>query len=326
MIHAYLNLNQCFNSKENVLKEHSFDAINIKNIHFDIVSGFVGVYFDNRSTIDIKIWDKSRSGLHRDVNTFDSGIKTDNHSINIHSYSPAFDLKSCHHAEVEIYIPTHFHKLISLSGTVKLGYVQIEGDGVNNRKFSSIDITVEMGAIEVLKTILSDSLTLKTDIGAIDVLDVIAPQSVNLQTHTGSINTNIVITKKYNAVNTFGCSIHQDVVADVVEITTKYGYSHFENPTTFGTNLDIIMNTEYGHSKLYLTGSNVDFHVNTKKGEVIIDEDDGWTCKIEKSSLTSSTGKCTLDSSSSITTSKVNMFTQYGEAELIIETPIEDIE
>jgi len=318
-LQTYLSLHQCFDSKENVLKEETFHISHIRNIHFDIVSGFVEVYFHNASTIDVKLWDKSRSALHRDAHTFDSGIKAINSTLNIYSYSPAFNFKSCHHASVEIYIPNAHRRVFSLSGNVKLGSVQIEGTMYSypgKRSFSNIDITVEMGTIDVNHAILSDSLTLKTDFGSIDVSDIFVNQTVKLQTHTGSISSSLVETKNFNAITQIGCSIHRSLMADTMNVDTKFGYSNVKFPEHLGKEGHISISTEYGKSKLIMGALvNTDFDVSTTKGKE--------TVKNEKCifylpiAMSPNYGLCNITEENA-KFSKVVMKTTYGNAELVL--------
>jgi len=327
MIRMHLDLNQCFNSKENSVKQSTTSAMNIDNIHFDVLTGNVYISFHDESTFDIKLWDKARSKLHVDANTFDSGIVVVNNSIRIHSYSPAFTPKSCHHASVEILIPAKYSKEISITGNVKLGYVVVEGIYEKRSSFSDVIISVEMGRIEVSNSILSKSLSLTTEMGSITVSDVIAPESVKLQTHIGSIQSSTVLTKKFIAMAYIGCSCHKDIVADFVEIDTQFGYTTSIYPQSFSSDMEINMKTEYGSSSLELISSNVTFDVAATKGIVFVsqhNDDIGWECKFAKYNEILKTGNCSTTTISVPPSIKkrVHMKTQYGVSDLnVLNSP-----
>jgi len=324
MIRMHLDIKQCFDSKENSVKQSTISAMNIENIHFDVLTGFVYISYHNESTFDIKLWDKARTKLYVDEHTFDSGIVVVNNSIRIHSYSPAFTTKSCHHASVEIYIPNKYPKEISITGNVQLGYVVFEGSFEKKSSLSNINIAVEMGIIDVSNTILTKSLSLKTELGSIVVSDVITTESVKLQTHIGSIRSNTVLTKKFYAMTYIGCSCNHDIVADFVELVTQFGYTTSTYPQSFGSEMEINMKTGYGRSYLKLFSSNLTFDIATTKGKVKVSQNgadirEGWNCTLLESTHNLMNGNCSTPILSPVTHSsakRVHMKTQYGVAKL----------
>jgi len=249
-------------------------------------------------------------------------------SIRIHSYSPAFTSKSCHHASVEIKIPAKYSKDISVTGNVQLGYVVVEGEiEMKKTTFSNIDIAVEMGLIEVSNAILTKSLSLKTELGSIFVSDVVTPDSIKLQTHIGSIHTNSLLSKKFYAMTYIGCSCNHHIVADAVELVTQFGYSTFTYPQPFGNQMEIEMKTGYGRSYLELLSYNLTFDVSTTKGKTKVSQHgknikDGWNCTLVESSKNIVNGNCYTPNPVTSNSNRVHMKTQYGVAKLNVKNDL----
>jgi len=320
MMRLYMNMNQCFHSKENVFKENSIADKNIHHIHLDIVSGFVVVGFHNKSEIEIRVWDKGRSKANVDAKNFDSGVKLNNSTIFIHSITPAFDFRTCQHAEIEIFIPYNYTQKLSLTGLIKLGQFIVQGYDYKS-SFNNIDVVVELGTIE-LEHVFSNSLKLHAEVGGIEISDSIVPETSELSTHIGSIYSNELYTKNLHSVNRFGCNIHQDLTSDIVKVDTKFGYSNVYDVTPLGKGLDLTMNTEYGRSLIFLDSINVTFNLGTTKGHLVMEYEDGiWLCKVDKYTNVLMDGKCSLlvPTKSVARPVKIDMNTKYGVANLVVD-------
>jgi len=321
---VYKNLNQCFHSKESIYKESTIADKHITQIHFDIIAGRVHIGFHNKSTFDIRVWDMFRSLSLVDPKTFDSGVSLNNSIINIHSVTPAFNFKSCQHAFIEILVPNNYSH-ISLTGTVKMGLIQIQGNG-HGISFSNIDIVVDVGAIEI-KHVMSYSLSLAAELGAVKVSDTIVPIGVKLHTRTGIIRTNDLITKSIHSINDFGCSMHHDLVADNARFDTRFGWNSVHRPTSLTSKFNISMNTEYGRSLILLDSNEVNFTLGTKKGSMVIEyEDDRWNCHLDKQSTASLNGNCSPKKPTKIkgSSAKIDINTKFGLSNLIVDEEVEE--
>jgi len=319
-IRMYMSLNQCFHSKENVLKEAKIHDNGIDRINIDVVSGFVHVKFHEKNDIIVRIWNNARTKAYINEETFDSGYShVVNSSLNIHAITPAFNFKSCEHSSIEVLIPENHPKLLTISGKVKLGMVKIEG--LYQKSVSNIDFTVEVGKIKV-HNIVSKSLSLSTELGVIKVADTIISHDTKLQSHTGLIKTRDLFTKTLTSVNQIGCSMHSYLVADDAKVETKFGYSKVYRASSLGKEIDLQINTEYGKSTLVSDSKNIDFKLGTNKGKLkVIYDDESWVCKIDKS-IIHKNGKCnTLKAGThdELSKLKLGMNTKYGKTKLVIK-------
>jgi len=318
---AYSNLKQCFHSKDNIFKESIIPVNNINRIQFDIVTGSVHIGWTNSTDIQVKVWDKLRSLHVVDKKTIDSGVSIINNSVLlIHSYSPAFNFHTCQHVAVDVLIPYKLAASLSIGGLVKVGKVTIRGDTDITKYLDNIDVIVEVGHIKVVD-VKTNTLTLSSELGAIEVVESVVTQSVKLDVHTGSIRTHDLFTKNIHSVNRIGCSHHYDLVSDKVKIDTKFGFSSVHQASTFGRELDLDINTEYGKSLFVssLDSHELIFNLSTTKGNVLLEyEDEFWQCAVEKSKNGVMDGKClsTLKDKSVI---KVGMNTKYGQTTLIAD-------
>jgi len=316
----YSNLKQCFHSKDNIFKESIVPVNNINRIQFDIVTGSVRIRWTNATDIQVKIWDKLRSLHLVDQNTIDSGVSINNSVLLIHSYTPAFNFHTCQHVAVEVLIPYKFADSLSIGGLVKVGKVSIRGNSDITKYLGNIDIVVEVGHTKV-KNVKTNTLALSSELGHVEVFDSVVTQSVKLDVHTGSIRTHDLITKNMHSVNRFGCSYHNDLVSDIVKIDTKFGFSSVHQAKTFGRELDLSINTEYGKSLFVssLDSHELNYTLSTTKGNVLLEyEDEFWQCAVQKSKNGVMNGKClsTLKDKSVI---KVDMNTKYGQTTLIAD-------
>jgi len=313
----YFYMDKCFNSEDNIYQTSLIHS-QIDRIHFDIVTGFVNVQFHNESFIKIRVWDNARGRSFIEKDTFDSGIVVQNSTIFIHSSTPAFNFRTCVHANVEIFVPynnTH----LSLSGIVKVGMVHIVGDSFI---MNDIDIIVEVGKMEV-ENIISNSISLMSDIGYIELKHSVAANSVRLQTHTGFIRTYNIVTKNIHTLNLYGYSLHHSMITDNAKLDTKFGYSVIKNVAPFGRDLDLSVKTEYGDSKLTMDAQDLQFNLGNTNGHMMLKYESRWNCSIDHSSHYTMWGNCTVDSFS-ITSAKVEMNNKYGECLLIIKSVVYD--
>lgn len=317
-LRVYLNMKQCFHSKDNIYRESLINDGHINHINFDIVSGYVHVQFHNSTAILIRVWDNARSSAYVNKETFDSGVAIRGASLLIHSISPSFTLKGCHHAKVEVFIPYNYGQPLSLTGIVKMGLVKI--DGRLGRSFGNIDITVELGMVDI-DDITSDSLSVLSELGTIEISDTIVSNNARLQTHVGYIYTHGLITNSFRSYSQYGYTLLESLIADKVEVDTKFGYSKVYQASTLSSEVDIKMKTEYGHSALFLDSNNVEFNLENTKGTILIEyEDVQWVCKLEKSSFTLMNGKCDLKQpQKGRPLVKADMNTKYGDSNLVIE-------
>jgi len=316
-----MNANQCFLSKENVFKESVIYDQQISEIHFDVVSGFVDISFGNESFIYVKVWDNARSRLHVDQNTFDSGVTINNSKIFIHSITPAFDFNKCIHAQVEIVLPNKYARSISLTGVVKMGMVRIEGD--NKNTLDNINVNVELGKVYIAD-VIATSISVSSEIGCIHIQDSIVSQNTKIQTHTGIIKTYVLITKTLQSINQFGYSGHYNLIADSSIMETRFGFTKVSDATSLGKDYELNLSTEYGNSLVYLH-SDVDFNMGTTKGNLLVEyEDESYTCKLDKSSVSLMNGNCTpkLPFNETLPKAKLNMKTHYGGSILIVNIPM----
>jgi len=331
-VHVYMNMKQCLHSKENVYRESVIVNGNINKIDFNIISGIVNIRFHNSSNILVKVWDNARSRSYVDQNTFDSGVTLKDSTISIHSITPAFDLKSCIHAKVEVFIPFNHPQQISLTGIVKAGMVHIQG---KKGKLGKVDITVEMGRVDI-ENIEAQSLSVLTDLGSISVDVAIISQNVRLQAHTGGIKTFGIISNTFHSLAQFGYTLHYHLKALNSVVNTKFGFSKVvrssidisvpENvhSNTINEN-ELSMKTEYGRSILHLKSQNVDFQLLNTKGHMLVEYEDEFTCTLaNNTSLTQMIGKCTPKIEHFIkSTTKVVIETKYGESNLVVEREFE---
>jgi len=323
-VKVYMNVHQCFHSKENVYKESSIVDRHINQIHINVVTGFVNIEFEKREDIFIRVWDNARSRAHVESDTFDSGVAINNTAIIVHSVSPAFTLKSCHHAKIQIYIPEDYPQELLISGNVKVGMMHIDG---KNKKNVNIDVNVDLGKI-VVEDIKSNYLSLTSEIGLIKVYDTVA-QNTKISSHVGIIRTYDLSSKNINVNTQFGCSKHYNLYAEVANINTRFGFSTVKNPSpiineTEPVHLDFHMNTEYGKAKVVLNSpSNLNFNIGNTKGKMKVEyEEKDWVCMVKKSSQTLTDGRCGVKGLwghfPSTNTVNLDMNTKYGKATMIL--------
>jgi len=323
----YMNYQHCFHSKEHVFKENVIAHKGVNRIHFDVVTGYVNVRVHSGSNIEIRVWDKVRSLSLVDNKTFESGVVLNHSTVYVKSITPAFNCRTCQHTAVEIFIPKSYPQAIAISGLVKVGYVNIISDISKN--LGDVDVIVELGYIRA-RNLLSSSISLTTEVGAINVHNAIV-QNVKLQVHTGSIETDELLTHNFHSVIQYGCTRHFELKGDKVKVDTKFGYSKVYEPSTLGKELDLTVNTEYGHSLVLLEFDQVNFNIGNSKGHMMIEyEDEDWTCKVEKNaSPVLMHGNCTVKNIKTLsenqkTSVKVNMNTKYGTADLAVDHFVED--
>jgi len=316
---VYSNLKQCFHSKDMIFRESFIPVNNINRIQFDVVTGYVHIAWTNSSDIHVKIYDKVRSLHLVDQKTFDSGVTINSSVLLIHSYSPAFDSHTCQHVAIEVLIPYKFADSLSIGGVVKMGYVTIKGSSHSTQYLGNVDVLVEVGHIGI-RDVRTNTLALSSELGNIKVVDTLVSSDVKLDVHTGSINTHSLYAKNLHSVNRFGCSHHNDLIADNVKIDTKFGYSSVFQASTLGRELDLTMNTEYGKTLLVVGDSHeLNYTLSTSKGNVLLEyEDEVWQCNVQKSQNGVMNGKC-LSSLKDKTTIKVGINTKYGQTTLIAD-------
>jgi len=317
----YFYMDKCFNSDDNIYNTSMIHS-QIDRIHFDIVTGFVNVQFHNESFIKIRVGDNARGRSYIEQDTFDSGIVVQNSTIFIHSRTPAFNFRTCFHANIEIFVP-YGNTNLSLSGIVKVGMVHIEGSVMIN----DIDIIVEVGKIEV-ERVNPKSISLMSDIGYIELKDSVAFNSIKLQTHTGFIRTKNVTSRNIQTLNLYGYSFHHGMVANNAKLDTKFGYSDISGVLPYSHELDLSVKTEYGNSKLEIKVNHLQFNLGNTKGQMMLKYDSLWDCTIDHY-YSQMWGNCTLDSNFSQiwrlnSSTKVDLNNKYGECQLIITSVIYD--
>jgi len=277
----------------------------------------------------VRVWDNARSRSHVDQNTFDSGVSLKDSTISVHSITPAFDLKSCIHAKIEVFIPFNHPQQISLSGIVKAGMVHIHG--INGRSLGKVDLTVEMGSVEI-EDIVAQTLSVLTDFGIISVDSAVVSQNVRLQAHTGGIKTFGIISNTFHSFTQFGYTLHYHLKALNSIVNTRFGFSKVvrssvdisvpENVHSNTINENVLsMKTEYGRSILHLKSQEVDFQLLNTKGAMLVEYEEEFICKLDNStSLSQMIGKCQPkheNPTKSLT--KVVMETKFGESNLVVE-------
>jgi hypothetical protein len=283
----------------------------------------VNVAFHNKSDIFIRVWDNARSKEFLDANSFESGVSINNTVIMIRSVTSAFNFRSCKHAKIEVFIPNNYHQVLSITGSVKLGWVHIDGNG---RALGNVDIKVEIGKLVIEHASVSSHLNLNNELGFIKVWDIAATESAAIQSHTGIVRTYDVITKNFLSTSQFGCSHHVNLNANNVKMDTKFGFNTLDSiyPNDVVASF-LEMKTEYGRSALYLDSSEVNFKMGTTKGNLAVEyEDDDWVCKLESSTHLMS-GRCTsiekLATKSLVT---IDMNTKYGTSFIVVNHEEED--
>jgi len=325
MIRVGTDLKQCFHSKENVYKDSSIVDRHINQINLNVVSGLVTVDFEDRPDIFIRVWDNARSHSKYVLSdTFDSGVAINNTSVMVHSITPAFNIKSCIHAKVEIIIPNSYNHPLSINGNVKVGMVKIQGNG---NKLAGIDINVELGKINVHGVTVSNSLSLTSEIGFIKVRDVDARKDAKIQSHTGIVRTYDFSAKNLISSTQFGCSRHHNLNAEVAKLETRFGFQFVDRVSPLDKELDVQVNTGYGKSFVVLDSPNVDFTLGTTKGKMTIEyEDVDWVCKVDKSTSLLMNGKCNalknVEKDKSVV--KLDVNTIYGSAKVVVDRVEED--
>jgi len=321
-VRVYMNMKQCFHSRDNIYKESSIVDKHVNQIHFDVVSGIVNVGFHNKPNIFIRVWDNARSKEHLEANSFDSGVSINNTVIMIRSVTSAFNFNSCKHAKIEIFIPNSYHQLIAITGTVKLGWVNINGNG---SALGNVEVKVEVGKLSIEQVSVSSHLNLNTDLGLIKVWGVAATESAAIHSHTGIIRTYDVITKNFQTTSQFGCSKHSNLIADVVKLDTKFGFATVDSIYPNLVETELSMKTEYGRSELYLDSSEVNFKMGTTKGNMIVDyEGDEWVCKVD-SSISLMSGKCTsIEKMSTKSLVNIDINTKYGTSFIVVDYEDDD--
>jgi len=323
MIRVGSDLSSCFDSSANVFKEKAIGDRSIEQINLNVVSGLVYIEYEDRADIYIRLWDNARSLSYVDANTFDSGIIINNSTVHINSIAPAFNLKSCIHSKVEIFIPSSYHHTLSINGKVKLGMVEIKG---SQHKLVGIDINVELGTINVEGVIVSDTLSLTTEVGYIKVHNVEVRRNAKLQSHTGYIKTHDVTAKNFESSTQFGCNKHKNLNTEVANLDTRFGFQLVDKVTPFDKEIKIYMNTEYGKSRVVVDTQNVNFNMNTTKGDMKIKyKDAAWACNLDNSNHKIMNGKCQVLNTNDKNLVKLDMNTKYGDSKMVLDH-IEDDE
>jgi len=123
-----------------------------------------------------------------------------------------------------------------------------------------------------------------------------------------------------HSVNRFGCSYHYGLVSDIVKVDTKFGLSSVQKASTFGRELDLTIDTEYGKSLFIssLDSHELNYTLSTTKGNVLLEyEDEFWQCAVQKSKNGVMNGKCVSPLNKGVI--KVDMNTKYGQTTLIAD-------
>jgi len=286
-----------------------------------VITGIVSVEFHDQADFIVRMYDRAREHSPVDLNTFNSSIMKVKNTLNIVSEAPAFDFHHCQHSNIEILIPKTYQK-VSFSGFIKTGSISFFAENIAN--VGSIEIAVEAGFISV-EQINAQSISLSTEFGVIEVAETVASNSMKLLANTGSIRTYDVITKDLQAVTKYGRSLHYDVVSDKILVDTKWGYSRIFEASSFTSNQDITMKTEYGKTMLMLNNPHINFSVGAKKGDMVVEfENDLWKCAVTSKNVTIVNGKCnSIENTKDNSKVNVNLSTKYGVSYLLVDS-IED--
>lgn len=316
-VKAYSNFNDCFDSDKYKLREVVYKENNIQNIHLNVITGIVSVEFHDQGDFIVRMYDRAREHSHVDLNTFNSSIMKVKNTINIESQAPAFDFRHCQHSNIEILIPKTYQK-VSFSGFIKTGSLTFSAENIAN--VGAIDVAVEAGFITV-DQISAQTISLSTELGVIEISETVATQSMKLLVNTGSIRTYDVITKDLQAVTKYGQSLHYDVVSDKIFVDTKWGYSRIFEASSFTSNQDIKMRTEYGKTTLVLNNPHVNFSVGATKGDMVVEfENELWKCAVTSKNTTTVNGKCnSIENTKDNSKVNVNLRTKYGVSFLLVD-------
>lgn len=209
-----------------------------------------------------------------------SNIQTSGTTLNIVYEAPAFEFHACQHAAIKIVIPKRL-KNISLTGLIKTGYLNIDGDTIGT--VGDINVAVEVGKIRVGR-ISANSVNLKSDIGLVRVHDALVKGAMKINTHTGCVHTVDVISKEFEAITLYGASSHNNIISESVVIDTKWGYNRIIGVENLSKNQDLNVNisTNYGKSYLVIENPEVEFNLVNKRGQMEVDyEDQDFTCKVD---------------------------------------------
>jgi hypothetical protein len=310
---------QCFHSKHYELKESVITEKDIHRIDFNVITGYVNVEFYDKPEILIRIYDKYRSEDLIDIKSFSSKISFSKGLVSIVSESPAFNYFSCQHAQIEIFVPKNYPKLISFTGFVKTGAVYFHGE--RTISVGSVDIVVEAGYIKA-KHINSQALSLSTEVGVIKVKDVLSSVAVKLNTVVGFIKSKEIVTKIFHANTKYGGSMHKYVIADNILIDTHWGYSSVIDTLSFDKVQNIDIKTGYGKSFLLLNNPHLNFTLTSKKGDRIVEyEDENYICNtISNINHPVLSGKCNnVHKNAPINKAIISMETEYGVSNLVVD-------
>jgi len=319
---------QCYYTKHFDNKTTIFKDTSIENINFRVVSGIVDITFHNDPFVTVDVMNKYRDARLIKKRNILSEVTLNQGTIQIVSENPSFNLQECHHSQIHIALPRKYQKSISLTGFIKTGYVRVHGDGYVHTHgnatnvLDKVDIVVEVGAINIDR-ISSKSISLSTDLGCIEVSESVAVDSTKLLAHTGSIRSHDLISKDIQAVTKYGSSLHKGLVSDKIVVNTKWGYSSVQGASSANTQ-DITLKTEYGKSVLSLENNNVEFHLENRRGLMLVEyEDEKWDCKLESKSAQTvlMNGKCVVLKKELSSHSRVNVHvdTQFGDSVLIVD-------
>jgi len=323
-IRLYTHVHQCihtnhFDNKTTIFKETDIEKINIR-----VISGIVDIMFHSESYFEVNVKNKYRNENLIQRRNILSEVTLNQGALNIISETPAFNFNECLHSHITITLPYNYQKIISLHGIIKTGYVRIHGN--KTTLLDRVDMVVEVGAIRI-DNLSSKSIALSIDLGCIEVSKSIAIDSTKLLAHTGSIRSHGLVSNVVQAVTKYGGSYHAGLVAENVMVNTKWGYSRIYGAVSSTINHNIQIKTEYGKSVLALENNNIDFNLENQRGNMLVEYDsDIWDCKSHLEtkygqSMISMKGKCDIlkkekDFNSPV---KVDLDTQYGNSILIVD-------
>jgi len=320
-IKVYHNLNECFHSKNFVQNQSIFTDTNIQQIDFNVITGFVHVSFHDKPEIKVVVRERFRTKGLMDMKSFSSGVRLNNGIVSVTSEGPAFDLKSCQHANIEIYVPKKYPHPISFTGVVKTGYISMDGD--YSVPIGFFDVIVEAGCVKV-KNLNAQSVRLSANVGYVCMKDSIAVVGAKLDVLVGSIKTREIVTKDFIAIAKYGYSRHSDIIADNININTEWGYSSVIDAISFSPLQNININTGYGKSFLMTSNPHLNFTLENKRGQnVVVYEDDHFACNGEKSKSNAHllNGKCKglhlKKETKNVAIATMN--TAYGSSSLLVD-------
>jgi len=311
------NVKECVHPKNFEMKEIVYKEDYLHRIDFSVVTGYVNIGFHDKNHVTIKHFDRFKKGF--DPKTSSSTVKMDKGLITIMSETPAFEFSTCQHVSVEVLIPRKYARPITFTGIVKTGAVFIEGERAI--PVGSVDIIVEVGHIDV-KHLNAHAVSLASEVGYIKVKDVLSASGVKLNVHTGSIKSKQIVTKSFNANVKYGLSRHKDLIADVVNVETNWGYSTVNEVTSFEKLQNVSVMTTYGKSLLLLNNPHVNFNLSNKKGDLLVDyKDKEYKCNVFfNKTVNVLGGKCSILSGNSPSNQAyITVDTLYGKSEIVLD-------